>query len=136
MPPNFTMPTFERTKTLDGNYAKILLALGLLSEDVPGVTMKMAEQELAKCMPSFDVGPYSIKVEEGKYKSAAFFLALARQKGESQFVLEPEDIFAFCNYLTDEVIEDANKHPGKHQTIDYIRKAFGQINVNVNITVA
>ena len=136
MPDDFKMPKFDRTKTLDGNYAELLMALGFLSEDVPGVTVKIAENELARKMHSFAVGPYTSKVETGKFKTAAFFFGLAVEKGRSQFTLEPEDVFAFCDYMTDAVIADAQANPGKHSTIDFIRSGASHIMVMTNINVA
>jgi hypothetical protein len=136
MPDDFKMPKFDRTKTLDGNYAEMLMALGFLSEDVPGVTVRTAESELAQKMPSFVVGPYAIKVEAVKFKTAAFFLGLALKKQSNQFELEPEDIFAFCDYMTEAVIADARANPGEHPTIDFIRSGASQIMVMTNINVA
>lgn len=122
----FGWPNFDRNGKLDQHYKMLLFALGLLDD---GEDMKaevaQAEARLAEAMSSFmlrkDVfSPVQVMVESGKFKTAAFFFAMALEKDKAEYELHPEDIFRFLNYMTQVVTEDAEKNPGKHSTVDAV----------------
>ncbi len=122
----FCWPKFNRGGNLDQHYQMLLFALGLLED---GEDMKaevaQAEARLAEAMPSFMLrktvfNPVRVTVESGKFKTAAFFFALALEKGKAEYELQPEDTFRFLNYMTQSIIGDAESNPGKHSTVDAV----------------
>jgi hypothetical protein len=129
----FRMPTFHRDRTLDGNYASLLMALGLLSEDAPGVTRENAEAELKRLMPSFILDGQTVEVGPGKFKTAAFFCALSKVKGTTSFTLSAEDIKMFWDYLTQAILEDADTNPEKHSTVTMVRQKGTNTQIIVNL---
>lgn len=127
----FQMPAFDRDGKLVDNYTRMLFALGLLSEDVPGVTLEMAEQEVARLMLSYSLNGVRFDVGPNKYKSAAFIYGLWREKGQMTFLLTPCDIDRFCDYMTDDILDASELHPGSHPSIDLVRQKGGNTTVEV-----
>jgi len=130
------MPDFNRNGWLEDNYVALLFALGLLSEETPGVTKEMAERELAHQMPAFCLQETSLfDVGPNKYKTAAFFFAKAKEKGQTTYTLDESDIDQLHDYLTWAVLIDEQTNPSKHAALAIVNKFGVGTNVSVQATI-
>lgn len=138
----FTMPDFPCDgRSIDINHLNLLFVHGLLSEDVPGMTLEMAERELAKIMPSYTFGNTRVEVGPGKYKTASLvwgLYKLHRQRGGNDpiFWVVDEDIQTILSFMTDAIINDAKANPGKHPFVIYVLDCIAKnkpIELGVNL---
>lgn len=129
----YDIPLFRRDGSLDGNYISLLQSLGLLDEDLPHITREMAERELSAMMSSFTVNGQHFPVVTGKFKTAAFFWALMKVKGHLEFNLTQADIDAFLDYMTEDIAEEAERHPGRHAALDEVRRTGARTSITINL---
>jgi len=122
------MPEFDCLGSLDDSYTRLLFALGLLSEDAPGVTRKAAECELQALIARYTLCGMRFEVGPEKYENAAFFLGLAREKQTASFKLTVEDLSRFFDYMTTTTLDEAKAEPGKHAAVDIVvNKQLGTV---------
>jgi hypothetical protein len=126
---SFMMPRFRLEGKIEDHHVALLYALGLLSEDAPGVTRETAERELARIMPWYSFGNTRVEVGPNRYKTAALVLGLFRlyqQRGgvRTKFYVIPSDQALVLPFMTDAVVNQAKANPGEHPFVDYILWCF------------
>jgi hypothetical protein len=123
-------------KGLVGNFQALLFRFGLLSEEVPGVTLAAAEGAVGDLISWFviEVGGErtETKVEAGKYKSALFLLYLAQCAGSDTFTMTSEYRDMVSAYFDAGIVDDALSNPEtKHTTVRQLL-ADGLVRITIN----
>jgi hypothetical protein len=116
------MVAFDATKGLGSNFSELLFGYGLLSEEVPGVSVAMAEVAVGDLLSSFTIAVNGVgrptKVESGKFKSALLLYHLANLAGSDSFIRCEADRNLIEAYFGPELVHDALTNPEtKHTTI-------------------
>lgn len=124
----FIIPDFPRDgRPIGDNHESLLIAHGLLDEGAPNHTVEMAEQALARILPSYTFGNMKVEVGPKKYKTASlvwglYKLHLQRNRTGRRFMFTVgvEDSWTILSFMTDAVINQAKANPGDHPFVDYV----------------
>ncbi len=130
------MVQFTAAKGLKGNFEALLFEYGLLSEDVPGVTVETAEATVGDLLSWFTIDVNGIsqetRVGPGKFKSALLLLHLANVAGSDSFIRCEADRKQIEAYFGPELVHDALTNPEtNHTTIRYLL-ADGSVRITIN----
>jgi hypothetical protein len=130
------MVPFDAAKGLASNFRDLLFEHGLLSEEVPGVTVEMAEAAVGDLITSFTIEVNGVKQETpvgpGKFKSALLLLHLAKLAGTDSFIRCHADRKLIEAYFGPMLVNDALTNPEtKHTTIRDLL-ADGSVRITIN----
>jgi hypothetical protein len=130
------MVQFDPVQGLGSNFRALLFECRLLSEEVPGVTVAMAETAVGDLLSWFTIEVNGVgrptKVESGKFKSALLLYHLANLAGSDSFIRCEADRKLIEAYFGPELVNDALTNPEtKHTTIRELL-AEGSVRITIN----